>query len=51
MFNTIKKTSCALAVLAATALSAHAESVDVRVIGTITPAACMPTLTGGGTTD
>nr|WP_237391286.1 DUF1120 domain-containing protein [Cedecea sulfonylureivorans] len=28
-----------------------AESVDVKVIGTITPAACTPTLSGGGTID
>ena len=30
------------------ALNASAQSVDVKVIGTITPAACMPTITGGG---
>ncbi|MBC3252461.1 DUF1120 domain-containing protein [Serratia fonticola] len=50
--NQVQKTVCALAVLAATSLPAlAASSVDVRVIGTITPTACMPTLAGGGTID
>ncbi|WP_241076810.1 DUF1120 domain-containing protein [Achromobacter xylosoxidans] len=30
---------------------AQAQSIDVRVIGTITPAACIPTLAGGGVVD
>ncbi|RTF43348.1 DUF1120 domain-containing protein [Serratia marcescens] len=47
----MQQSVCALAVLAATTLPAMAESVDVRVIGTITPAACTPTLSGGGTVD
>ncbi|HCJ7369198.1 TPA: DUF1120 domain-containing protein [Enterobacter hormaechei subsp. xiangfangensis] len=47
----MQQSVCALAVLAATTLPAMAESVDVRVIGTITPAACTPTLSGGGTID
>ncbi|MGP2408157.1 DUF1120 domain-containing protein [Yersinia sp. 2545 StPb PI] len=51
MLNNIQKTVCALAVLATTSLPAFAESVDVRVIGTITPTACTPVLTGGGTID
>ncbi|WP_447889747.1 DUF1120 domain-containing protein, partial [Serratia fonticola] len=51
MLNTIQKTVCALAVLSATALPALAESVDVRVVGTITPTACTPVLAGGGTID
>ena len=51
MLNTIQKTVCALAVLSATALPALAESVDVRVVGNITPTACMPALAGGGTVD
>ncbi|MEI7409910.1 DUF1120 domain-containing protein [Pectobacterium aroidearum] len=51
MMNTVIKTACALAVLAATSTSVMAESVDVRVIGTITPTACKPTLAGGGTID
>lgn len=50
MMNAIKKTACALAVLA-TSTAAMAESVDVKVIGTITPTACKPTLSGGGTVD
>jgi hypothetical protein len=51
MLNTIQKTVCALAVLSATALPALAESVDIRVVGTITPTACTPVLAGGGTVD
>ncbi|MBH1930374.1 DUF1120 domain-containing protein [Serratia rubidaea] len=48
----MQQSVCALAVLAATTLPAMAAStVDVRVIGTITPAACSPTLSGGGTID
>jgi len=51
MLNNLQKTVCALAVLATTSLPALAESIDVRVIGTISPAACTPTLSGGGTID
>ncbi|MDC6117473.1 DUF1120 domain-containing protein [Serratia rubidaea] len=52
MMNKMQQSVCALAVLAATTLPAMAAStVDVRVIGTITPAACTPTLSGGGTID
>ncbi|WIE52931.1 DUF1120 domain-containing protein [Pseudomonas sp. GM17] len=32
-------------------LGAHAASVEVKVIGTIIPNACTPTLAGGGTID
>lgn len=31
--------------------SIAADSVDLKVIGTITPVACTPTLSGGGTVD
>jgi len=51
MMNTVQKTACALAVLATTSTTVMAESIDVKVIGTITPTACKPTLTGGGTID
>lgn len=51
MMNAIKKTACALAVLATTSTAVMAESIDVKVIGTITPPACKPTLGGGGTID
>ncbi|AZD55527.1 Beta-fimbriae probable major subunit [Pseudomonas chlororaphis subsp. aurantiaca] len=51
MLKHLQQSACALAVLAATTLPAMAESVDVRVIGTITPTACTPTLSGGGTID
>ena len=47
----IKHSVIALAVLATSATAALADSVDVRVIGTIVPAACTPTLSGGGTVD
>lgn len=49
--NAVKKTTCALAVLATTSTAVMAESIDVKVIGTITPTACKPTLGGGGTID
>ena len=51
MMKQMQQSVCALAVLAATTLPAMAASVDVRVIGAITPAACTPTLSGGGTVD
>ncbi|KHN51563.1 DUF1120 domain-containing protein [Pectobacterium fontis] len=51
MMNNITKTACALAVLATTSANVMAESIDVKVIGTITPSACKPALTGGGTID
>lgn len=47
----MKKTVVALALLATTASAFAADSVDVRVIGTIVPAACTPALTGGGVVD
>lgn len=44
-----------IAAFISTALTAaagvHAQSIDVRVIGTITPAACTPTIAGGGVVD
>lgn len=51
MFKTFKMTSCSLAIMVASTLSAHAESVDVNVIGLITPPACVPTISGGATID
>jgi hypothetical protein len=51
MMNQLNKIACALAVLATTTLPALAATVDVRVIGTITPTACTPTVSGGGTVD
>ncbi|CUI38836.1 DUF1120 domain-containing protein [Achromobacter xylosoxidans] len=32
-------------------INAQAQSIDVRVTGTITPAACVPAIEGGGTVD
>lgn len=51
MMNAVKKTACALMVLAATSTAVMAESIDVKVIGTITPTACKPILSGDGTLD
>ncbi|NLU15356.1 MAG: DUF1120 domain-containing protein [Serratia liquefaciens] len=42
---------CILALLATAALPALAASIEVKVIGTITPAACTPMVSGGGTID
>lgn len=47
----IKSTACSLAILSATSVSALASTVDIRVIGTISPVACVPSLSGGGTID
>ncbi|WP_033073886.1 DUF1120 domain-containing protein [Sphingopyxis sp. MWB1] len=50
-FNS-KISGLALAVAAVAASgAAHAQSIDVRVIGTITPAACAPNMSGGGVID
>ena len=38
----------ALLCASAFATGAHAQSIDLRVIGTITPPACVPTIAGGG---
>lgn len=51
MMNQMKKSVLALVVMAASGHAMAADSVDVKVIGTITPAACTPTLSGGGTVD
>ncbi|MGP3121107.1 DUF1120 domain-containing protein [Serratia nevei] len=51
MVKNLKKTTLLLAIFATTSTTAMAESIDVKVIGTITPAACKPTLTGGGVVD
>lgn len=51
MMNTVKKTVCTLVVLATTSSVVMAESIDVKVIGTITPGACKITLSGDGVID
>lgn len=53
MKQTTKKGALVLGLiaLATASLPALAESVDLRVVGTITPAACTPTLGGGGRVD
>jgi type 1 fimbria pilin len=43
--------TAALNALAALAPGAHAQSVDVSVIGTIVPPACVPAISGGGVID
>lgn len=42
---------CMLVLLATTALPALAASIEVKVIGTITPAGCTPMVSGGATID
>lgn len=51
MKNKMKRTVLALVVLASAGHAMAADSVDVKVIGTITPSACTPSLSGGGTVD
>ncbi|WP_202743785.1 DUF1120 domain-containing protein [Acinetobacter calcoaceticus] len=52
MMNSFCKTACTLTVLAiATSSVMAADSVDLKVIGTITPAACLPTIVGGKAVD
>lgn len=52
MLQGMKVNVCALALALCAAHSAMAaDSVDVKVIGTITPAGCTPTISGGGTVD
>lgn len=46
-----KISAVALALAATASVSAQAQSIDVRVIGTITPAACTPTIGSGGVID
>ena len=48
MRNSIKKTALAALIVASGINSAAAESVQVKVVGTIVPAACTPSLSGGG---
>jgi type 1 fimbria pilin len=43
--------AAALTALAALTPAAHAQSVDVSVIGTIVPPACVPAISGGGVID
>ncbi|MFP0195008.1 DUF1120 domain-containing protein [Pseudomonas sp. PHC1] len=49
--KSLKKSTCAFALLSAVSLPVMANSIDVRVIGNITPSSCTPTLSGGGTID
>ena len=51
MINAVKKNVYALIVLATISIGVMAESIDVKVIGTINPAACKVALTSGGTID
>lgn len=47
----LKSIASAIIILTTSSASVLAESVDIRVIGTITPTACNPSLSGGGTID
>ncbi|TNV09878.1 DUF1120 domain-containing protein [Buttiauxella sp. B2] len=52
MYSNLIKNTFALALLAASVGNAMAaDSVDVKVIGQIIPAACTPTISGGGVID
>ncbi|KFC76668.1 DUF1120 domain-containing protein [Buttiauxella agrestis] len=52
MLNKMKLKTFALAITACTVYSAMAaDTADVHVIGSISPAACTPTISGGGTID
>ncbi|WP_160174175.1 DUF1120 domain-containing protein [Sphingopyxis sp. MWB1] len=52
MALTSKMAAAAIAVATSlTGVAASAQSIDVRVIGTITPAACTPNISGGGVID
>ncbi|MBE4810069.1 MULTISPECIES: DUF1120 domain-containing protein [unclassified Enterobacter cloacae complex] len=51
MLNNFMKTAVTAALLVSGIHAASAESVQVNVIGTIVPAACTPTLSGGGVVD
>ncbi|TNV09877.1 DUF1120 domain-containing protein [Buttiauxella sp. B2] len=52
MYSNLIKNTFALALLAASVGNAMAaDSVDVKVIGSIIPAACTPTISGGGVID
>ncbi|MBE4810062.1 MULTISPECIES: DUF1120 domain-containing protein [unclassified Enterobacter cloacae complex] len=51
MLNNFIKTALAAALLVSGINAASAESVQVNVIGTIVPAACTPTVSGGGIID
>ncbi|MFJ3462005.1 DUF1120 domain-containing protein [Achromobacter spanius] len=44
-------TAAAITAVLSTASGAYAQSIDVRVTGSITPAACVPTIGGGGVID
>ena len=51
MLNNMKKTALAALIIASGINTAAAESVQVNVIGTIIPAACTPSVAGGGIID
>ncbi|MCU4369590.1 DUF1120 domain-containing protein [Acinetobacter courvalinii] len=52
MMNSIRKTACALTVLAVSTTSVWAtESVELKVVGKIAPSACIPAIAAGGAVD
>ena len=51
MLNNMKKTALAALIIASGINAAAAESVQVKVVGTIIPAACTPTFSDGGVID
>lgn len=51
MLKEMQQLVCVLMALGGTTLSAMADSVDVKVMGTIIPSSCTPALSGGGVID
>lgn len=49
--SNLNKIATAVVMMTTASTSVLAESIDVRVIGTITPTACKPSLSGGGAID
>ena len=51
MIRLLQRFTIVCAMFAVPSMPSLAESVSVTVIGTLTPAACVPTLTGDGVVD
>lgn len=49
--STLSVAVCVMAALTATSMPALAENLDMTVVGSIVPAACTPTVSGGGVID
>ena len=51
MNKMVKTTICTFAILTAASSTVFANDIDVKIIGTISPSACTPILSGDGTID